>query len=626
MDKSIDRLSKYRDGIPRLLVIFLTSYLANQVSVNHMEYYTSYRWIGHCYIGAIGAIVNVNVLQSYKLNVLVLIIAGIFILYDVNFKDLSMLIYLLKTFCGDFIAGKLDTKEWKTVLGFVIFITIPYITHTDICLQYFRIFFILFTIQFICEYGDNYLEHLVFFRHRYSYDAFAIVLLLVNFMGIITFTKYEMAVIQYDFLICLSYRISNYILIRWPSSTTSSATSTSNDSTSSHRTSRNNTTSISSDSPVGGRTFTAYLSTQLQMLLFYLMGLITGTKIVRVRQPTSAAAIMKSSVDKGRALEKYIASPAWLPLLSLESVDGPVWRSMRTHFDHLLVKLPPMKIFKDITSKHSQLVYQQCQRQGTVIDALVVAEFTLTVMLEYLFDVSWRSEFRFLIYAAWEWRKEIAVRGKGNLQLKQEAIAFFIEHLLKPSKLWAVFGEKWYDAEYHSLLLQPFIISPCINMGDIACAMHSYPQLEAEACIRLMHPFPIFERYVESDVFDHDGTLVVSGGTQVVMFTSDFNTVGSDPSSSSWSIFGSGIRSCAGAKYALILINSMRNDWVKAGEEQNTTRVVSNAIFQPEVGHKDSGRHNDNQPTTFSENVYFVSTIAKALYRSRQDSLLLRKK
>lgn len=320
---------------------------------------------------------------------------------------------------------------------------------------------------------------------------------------------------------------------------------------------------------------------------------------------------MKASVQKGHALEKYIASPAWLPLLSLESIDGPIWRSMRTQFDFLLVKLSPLKVFKDITLRHSQAIYSRCQDTSTaVIDAMVVAEFTMTVMLEYLFGVTWLPEFRILIYAAWEWRKEIAVRGKADMKLKQTAIEFFIEKLLKPSKLWLIFGDNWYEPEYYSLLLQPFIISPCINMGDIACAIDSYPALEVEASIRLLHPFPIFERYVETDVCNPDGTLLVAGGTQVVMFTNDFNTADSDPN---WPIFGSGFRSCAGAKYASILIHSMKNEWMKP-------TISSRNIFQPKVGHFDSGRHNDNQSTTISEKLYFANTIMKALFRSRNEA------
>lgn len=262
MDKSFDRLSKYSDGIPRLFLIFIGSFLYNESSVQCLRYFTSYRWIGHCYIGAIGAIVNVNLLQSFRMNIFALMIAGVFILYDISTNDLSMLIYLLKTFCGDFIAGKLDTVEWKSVLAFAFIITIPYIIYKEFCLQYFRIFSVLFTLQFICEYGDNYLEHMIFFRHRYSYDVFAILLLLANHNGFITFAPYEMAIIQYDFLICLCYRISNYLAIVWNSPRHSNAVITETRATS----------IISASRELERQTMTTYFSTQLQMFLFYLLG------------------------------------------------------------------------------------------------------------------------------------------------------------------------------------------------------------------------------------------------------------------------------------------------------------------------------------------------------------------
>ena len=80
------------------------------------------------------------------------------------------------------------------------------------------------------------------------------------------------------------------------------------------------------------------------------------------------------------------------------------------------------------------------------------------------------------------------------------------------------------------------LISPAINVGDIAVAMKTHPELGLEAAMRQMHPFPIFERFVEKDVV-LKGRVVVRGGTQVMMFTSDFKDA-----KVPWSVFGSGPR------------------------------------------------------------------------------------
>ena len=55
-----------------------------------------------------------------------------------------------------------------------------------------------------------------------------------------------------------------------------------------------------------------------------------------------------------------------------------------------------------------------------------------------------------------------------------------------------------------------------------ACAQ-TFPTLNVEEAMRQMHPFPILERFVQKDILSKDGaTVLVKGGTQVIMFTNDF--------------------------------------------------------------------------------------------------------
>lgn len=50
-------------------------------------------------------------------------------------------------------------------------------------------------------------------------------------------------------------------------------------------------------------------------------------------------------------------------------------------------------------------------------------------------------------------------------------------------------------------LAQPYIVSPAINLGDIAIALElAAPGTSPDAAVRDMHPFPIFERYVDRDI------------------------------------------------------------------------------------------------------------------------------
>ena len=41
-------------------------------------------------------------------------------------------------------------------------------------------------------------------------------------------------------------------------------------------------------------------------------------------------------------LDRYIALPAWNPVISLESIDGATWRTMRNDFNRVLSVLPPV--------------------------------------------------------------------------------------------------------------------------------------------------------------------------------------------------------------------------------------------------------------------------------------------
>jgi hypothetical protein len=66
-----------------------------------------------------------------------------------------------------------------------------------------------------------------------------------------------------------------------------------------------------------------------------------------------------------------------------------------------------------------------------------------------------------------EWRKELAMKGIGNKIIKLKCIDKIID-LIKSNKLvYDIFKEDWFKSEYYSVIMQPFIISPMINISDI---------------------------------------------------------------------------------------------------------------------------------------------------------------
>ena len=219
---SSDRAMKYGWGIPRLAVlIFIAFEVAPRLSagvtsegadgLGLLAYLQSGRWLAHAYIGSIGAAVNVQVLGLAG-NIGMLLIAAALILWDLRI-DYAILIYMAKTFSGDFIAGKLDTTEWKLVLLFTCAVGAAAwffeAQHAPSAYApYARILPTLAIIQLICEMGDNYLEHWKFFRHRYSFEIFNAAVL----FGF-SLSPVEFAPIQHDLVICWFYRLSNGAII-----------------------------------------------------------------------------------------------------------------------------------------------------------------------------------------------------------------------------------------------------------------------------------------------------------------------------------------------------------------------------------------------------------------------------
>ena len=267
------------------------------------------------------------------------------------------------------------------------------------------------------------------------------------------------------------------------------------------------------------------------------------------------------------------------------------------------------------------------------------------------------------------------------MAIKLAAIKVLLDDLLIPCKpLWDIFGDRWRLPQYYSLILQPFIISPIINTGDIMVAMKRCGvHISLEDAIRLYHPFPILERYVTSDVL-YKGKVVVPAHTQIMMFTSDFNqlhathesttttstttntttttatTTTSNPHKASdqstkstvqsttgvmpmsmpypWPIFGNGDRSCAGMHLALPFLRILRNVLIE-GSNADTVNTTSgttsgaasgassgltltlDAMFQPEINHLYSVRHNDVKIESLSEMIYFIKVVVSAMWSAK---------
>ena len=479
-----DRLLKYGFGSLRLLLIVILTFTweasiapvqPSSLQSSLSQYLSSYRWILHIDIGAIGAIINTQQF-SYNIHMLLLIQAGILLLYDIYLFDYTMVIYLLKTFGGDYLSGKIDTFEWKWVLAYTFGMILPYslvtIPQVEI-LSYIRILVFMFTVQFICEYGDNHWETWTLFRHRYSFEILTITLLIVT----PSLQNYEFRCIQYDLVVCLSYRLSNFAICVLNSN---------------------------------------FISRYSLKCLFTVTGWYLQLNIQIVDDPEIASFVLKHSSCKGYGIEQYIATPAWSPLLSLESVDGELWMNMRVNFDSIMKLLPDASSLQEIAQECVAALVDRHVKESIIIDAHAIAQVTAEIFGVYVFGkdvLQKQKELDALVKASWEWRKEISVRGKANMKTKLEAIR---------------------------------------------------------------------------------------ANTQVLMFSSDFQD-------SNWPVFGSGLRSCAGMNLALTYLKIMTRFF----------SVVEPRLFQPQRGHKYSGRHLDGKSGSISEwveeTLYFTHIVWKIL-------------
>jgi len=491
-----DRASKYGVGTLRLGVLVVLAFVWHAAKTSEMKnsfdvalpyyaslfgYFASPRCLFHAYIGCIGAYVNVEQSPLY-VNLFFLVVAAVCILYDVTaYADYALVVYLLKTFSGDFIAGKLDTVEWKLVLAFTFalaaaaaygYLGIENWQHA--MQEYTRIGLLLFAIQVFCEYGDAHFEKYVFFRHRYSFEAanLAVLLLIPNLRAT------ELRVLQFDLFICWCYRFGNFLI-------------------------------IVKNSDV--------VSKFVVKAIFSFFGALTSKRIVHVTDAAVASVIMKQFSQKGKGLEAYLSCPSWSPAISLESIDGLLWKEMRADFDVLLKQCPPVSTLQKITSDKAKAL----ANSGAEVDAEAIARLTMQVFVAFLFGDEdgkpWGSDvIDPLVLASWEWRKEIAVRGKGNEAAKEAAIRILVDRLLPSSPLlWKLHGPKWREPRYFSLILQPFLISPTINTGDIMCASKMCPPgATFDQVLRSFHPFPIFERWVDSPVvLDQHATSTTTTST-----------------------------------------------------------------------------------------------------------------
>lgn len=168
------------------------------------------RWFVYVLFAFFGGCINVQ-LFSRRIEAVV-VLCMIFLAYWELTFDFTILLYATKTFIPDFFASKLDRKLWKLLL----FLSIFGIGYANYIFKYnffdfFGIWTILALAQLFSELGDNYLENITFFRHRFSFEFTNI---LIWFFILPTGNRHdeERRLFYFDLIASLSYRMTGFLL------------------------------------------------------------------------------------------------------------------------------------------------------------------------------------------------------------------------------------------------------------------------------------------------------------------------------------------------------------------------------------------------------------------------------
>lgn len=316
--------------------------------------------------------------------------------------------------------------------------------------------------------------------------------------------------------------------------------------------------------------------------ILYILTRIQGYNYRMLTKPEEIKEILMLS-DKGTVVEELIACPAWLPILSIESVNHSLWHELKCNF-LTFQKLAPPKAELGLIAQHE--LNKFLDENNGRINSKEIAKITLKIFTKYIFkDTTFdhdstmtelsEEQIDKIYQGGIEYRKEIAMKGKGDTKKKLEAIDIMVHLLSNNSKYKDMWD--WTESIHYSVVMQPFIISPMINVSDIAVTVHQNRAVFAQSqdislyidyCIKLAHPFPVLERY--------DRTT----NTQVFI---DLNSLPTNDKTMAFN-YSHGPRACTGRHLAREFLNKFFGVVLTRDEID----------FRPKEKHVYSGRDNDN--------------------------------
>ena len=334
--------------------------------------------------------------------------------------------------------------------------------------------------------------------------------------------------------------------------------------------------------------------------------------------PRRCGEILAASATKGTFIEHLFAIPAWHPIYSIESTDGPLWEQLSQDFKKLMGVIGWRERLTPLTRQHAGSL-------TGLVDAEAISRLVARILFELLFCKAISSDDETLFYqASLEWRKEIALKGKANVLVKSAFWNRLAELVADSPFKDGLDSYKADPACWLSLFAQPFLISPQINVSDIFVTVFHYlranpASMEAAMgwaaqddkarlggvvleSIRLRHPFPILER----EVADTQFFIVLDRFEQDQRFDPE-RWLQAPSENPYYSIpFAAGPRMCVGKPIAMeLLVELLKVFLLDFSPEQ----------IQPQRGHLYSGRDNDLRRYK-GEFRYQAGVFLRGLWRS----------
>ena len=342
---------------------------------------------------------------------------------------------------------------------------------------------------------------------------------------------------------------------------------------------------------------------------FWLLGKKYGSNIIYFKELNQNNINLINKVlclqDKGNFIEYSVATPAWEPIISLESVDGDQWVQVKQNFLNFITSFHidnKIALIGDYIENYTN----QYLNSNHIIDSKLISKITVQSFCKFLFDIEINlNDLDTLYQASIEWRKEISMKGKGNMKIKVNAINIILNYIKNNNKVYLIFNENWEKPEYYSIILQPFIISPMINASDIMVSVQSLLSKSLissdevinnnliNKIIYSYHPFPILERFDPST------------NTQYFLPLDQLTTFNNYSDLYKNLVFGTGHRRCSGQLYAYVILNKFIDMYFKNQKKIN-----------PLLNHKYSGRNNDK--FNIRESLYMGKILLKILFNSKK--------